>query len=104
MVMVFNVTFNNISVISWRLVLRLVEETGVPGEIHRLVTSHRQTRSHNVVSCTHQHERNKKEFEDIKGRIRIRISTKDRQHNDQRKKYKGTNNDLQNIHIKLKIE
>jgi hypothetical protein len=29
--MVFNVTFNNISVISWRSVL-LVEETGVPGE------------------------------------------------------------------------
>ena len=27
--MVFNATFNNISVISWRLVL-LVEETGVP--------------------------------------------------------------------------
>ena len=27
----FNVTFNNISVISWRSVL-LVEETGVPGE------------------------------------------------------------------------
>jgi hypothetical protein len=29
--MVFNVTFNNISVISWRSVL-LVEESGVPGE------------------------------------------------------------------------
>jgi hypothetical protein len=29
--MVFNVTFNNISVISWQSVL-LVEETGVPGE------------------------------------------------------------------------
>ena len=33
-VMVFNVTFNNISAISWRSVL-LVEETGVPGENHR---------------------------------------------------------------------
>jgi hypothetical protein len=31
MVMVFNTTFNNISVISWRSV-SLVEETGVPGE------------------------------------------------------------------------
>ena len=30
-VMVFNATFNNISVISWRSVL-LVVETGVPGE------------------------------------------------------------------------
>ena len=29
--MVFNDTFNNISVILWQLVL-LVEETGVPGE------------------------------------------------------------------------
>jgi len=31
--MVFNATFNNISVISWRSVL-LVEESGVPGENH----------------------------------------------------------------------
>ena len=38
-VMVFNATFNNISVISWRSVL-LVEETGVPGENHRPVASH----------------------------------------------------------------
>ena len=37
--MVFNVTFNNMSVISWRAVL-LVEETGVPGENHRAVVSH----------------------------------------------------------------
>jgi hypothetical protein len=35
---------------------------------------------------------------------RIRISKKNRQHNGQKKKYKRTNNDLQNIHIKLKIE
>jgi hypothetical protein len=35
--MVFNATFNNISVISWPSVL-LVEETGVPGENHRPVT------------------------------------------------------------------
>ena len=40
--MVFNVTFNNISVISWLSVL-LMEETGVPGENHRPVTSHWQT-------------------------------------------------------------
>ena len=32
--MVFNATFNNISVISWRSVL-LMEVTGVPVEIHR---------------------------------------------------------------------
>ena len=48
--MLFNATFNNISVtcISWRSVL-LVEETGGPGENHRPVASHWQTLSHNVV-------------------------------------------------------
>jgi hypothetical protein len=46
---VFNATFNNISVISWRSVL-LVEETGVPKENHRPAVSHSQTLSHNFVS------------------------------------------------------
>ena len=46
--MVFNTTFNNISVMSLRSVL-LVEETAGPGENHRHVASHRQTLSHNVV-------------------------------------------------------
>ena len=44
--MVFNATFKNISVISWRSVL-LVEETG---ENYRPVVSHGQTLSHNVSS------------------------------------------------------
>jgi hypothetical protein len=44
------------------------------------------------------------EFEDTKGAIRNRISKKNRQHNGQKKKYKRTNIDRQNIHIKLKIE
>ena len=44
------------------------------------------------------------EFEDTQGAIRIRISKKNRQHPGQNKKYKRTNNDIQNIHIKLKIE
>jgi hypothetical protein len=43
--MVFNASFNNISVISWWSVL-LMEETG---ENHRPVASHWQTLSHNVV-------------------------------------------------------
>jgi hypothetical protein len=43
-----NATFNNISVISWQSVL-LMEETGVPGENHRIAASHLQTFSHNVV-------------------------------------------------------
>jgi hypothetical protein len=38
-VMVFNATFNNISVISWRSVL-LVEETGEHGENHPPVVRH----------------------------------------------------------------
>jgi len=37
--MVFNATFNNISVISWQSVL-FVEETGGHGENHRPVASH----------------------------------------------------------------
>jgi hypothetical protein len=45
------VTFNNISVLSWRSDL-LVEETRVS------VENHRQTLSHNVVSSTPRHERN----------------------------------------------
>jgi 16S rRNA U1498 N3-methylase RsmE len=45
-----------------------------------------------------------KEFQDTKRVIRIRISKKNRQHSGQKKMYKSTNNDLQNIHIKLKIE
>ena len=44
------------------------------------------------------------EFDDIKGAIIIRISKKNRQYIGQMKKYKRTNNDLQNIHIKQKIE
>ena len=52
----FNATFNNISVILWLSVL-LMEETGVCGEIHRLVASHWQILSHNVVSSTPRHER-----------------------------------------------
>ena len=49
--MVFNTTFNNISVISWCSVL-MVEETG---ENQRLAASHWQTLSHNV-SSTPQYE------------------------------------------------
>jgi hypothetical protein len=37
--MVFNATFNNISVISWRSVL-LVDENGIPGEKHRPAANH----------------------------------------------------------------
>jgi len=58
------------------------------------------TRSKDMLLCDCQQE----EFEDTKGTIRIRISKKNRQHNGQKKKYKRANNDLQNIHIKLKIE
>ena len=46
--MVFNATFNNISVILWQSVL-LVEETG---ENHQPTASHGQILSHNVVSST----------------------------------------------------
>ena len=49
--MVFDVIFNNISVISFPSVF-LVEETGVPGENHRIALSHGQTWSYNVVFST----------------------------------------------------
>jgi hypothetical protein len=42
-------------------------------------------------------------YEDTKWVIIICKSKKDRQHNGQKKKDKMTNNDLQNIHIQLKI-
>ena len=44
--MVFNATFNNISVISWLSVL-LVEQTWVPRENHQPAASDWQTLSHN---------------------------------------------------------
>jgi hypothetical protein len=44
------------------------------------------------------------ELEDTKGVIIIRISKKNRHEDVQKKKYKRTNNDLQNIHIKQNIE
>ena len=47
--MVFNITFNNISVILWWSVL-LFEATGIPGE------NHWQTLSHKVVSRTPHQE------------------------------------------------
>ena len=47
-VSMFDATFNNISVISWRLVLSM-EKTG---ENYRPSESHWQTLSHNVVSST----------------------------------------------------
>ena len=52
------------------------------------------------ISCQLQLQ---EEFEDTKGVIRIRKS-KDRQHNGQIKMDNRTHNNLQNIHIKLKIE
>jgi len=54
--MVFNATFNNVSVTLLQSVL-FVEETGVLGENHWNVASYWQTLSRNVVSNTPRHER-----------------------------------------------
>ena len=51
MILMFKVTFNNISAISWRPGL-LVEEIGVPGENHQPAASNWQTLSHNSQSKT----------------------------------------------------
>ena len=48
-------------------------------------------------------ERLQEELEDTKRVIRIRKSEKNRQNYGQKKKYKRTNNDLQNIRMKLQI-
>jgi hypothetical protein len=55
--MLFNATFNNISVISWWSVL-LVEETGVTGENHKSLTN----LLHNVVSSTLRHQRDSNSY------------------------------------------
>jgi hypothetical protein len=52
--------------------------------------------------CTHLLMQ--EEFDDTKGVSRILKSKKDIQQHGQKKKDKRTNNDLQNIHIKLKIK
>ena len=57
-----------------------------------------------ILSDINEVELIQEEFEDPKGVIRIPISKKNKQHNGQMKKYKKTNNDLQDIHIKLQIE
>ena len=53
--MVFNATFNNISIISWQSALQ-VKETGLPEENHLPVASHWQNLSHIIVSSTPRHE------------------------------------------------
>jgi hypothetical protein len=54
--MVSNATFNNILIISLRLVL-LLEENEAPEENHRHAASYWQTLSQHVISSTPPHER-----------------------------------------------
>ena len=68
---------------------------------YHFVTIHHSTSVRNIL--TQNYEGGQEEFEDTKGAIIIRISKKNRQSNGQKKKYKMTNIDQQNIHIKLKI-
>jgi len=58
---------------------------------------------HKISRKFRRHASIQEEFEDTNVVIGIRKS-ENRQHNGQKKKYKRTNNDLQNIHIKLKSE
>jgi hypothetical protein len=53
--MVFNATFQHISVILWWSVL-LLEETGVPVENQKTTASQLQTLSYNFVSSAPRHE------------------------------------------------
>ena len=54
--MLFNTTFNNISAILYQSVF-LVEESELPSENHRHITSRWQKLSHNVLLSTYRHER-----------------------------------------------
>jgi hypothetical protein len=68
--------------------------------IYWLSTYHYWYMSHRfLTTCLIQEE-----FEDTKRVIRVFKSKKDRQHNGQKKNDKSTNNDIQNIHIKLMID
>jgi hypothetical protein len=58
----------------------------------------------NSLSVFSRVRASQEELEDIKGVIKIRISKKNMERNGQKKKYKRTNNDIQNIHIKIEIE
>ena len=51
--MMFNTTFNNISVISWQSVSLFVEETRVPWGNHRPAVSRWQTLSHIMLYWVH---------------------------------------------------
>jgi len=51
MVMVFDTTFTNILVISWRRDI-LMKKNGIFGENHQPAASHWQNLLHNVVSST----------------------------------------------------
>ena len=61
----FNATFSNISVLSWRLILG-VEDAGVPGENHRPWASNWKTLSLAAASRVHP-------FCNIQGRCRDRM-------------------------------
>ena len=60
--------------------------------------------SNQVLISSGKFLKDKKSLKISNGVIIIRQSKKDRQHNDQKKKVKKTNNDIQHIHRKLKIE
>jgi hypothetical protein len=96
----------------WRNISADCNTTGATSEAGIFLTSRAPNFTINLTSRTPKFYPNIKlcslmftqleVFEDSKGVIRIRKSKKDRSHNGQKKKYKRTNNDLQNIQIKLK--
>ena len=68
-IMMFNATFNNISVISWRSDL-LVEKPRVSGENHRPAASHWQTLSHKIVVHLYMSGIRTHNFSDYMGRCK----------------------------------
>jgi beta-lactamase superfamily II metal-dependent hydrolase len=68
--------------------------------VQKTKTNKNKHTTQNVLDST-MRKQTQEEFGDTKGAIRIRITDNTMA---KRKKYERINNDLQNIHIKLKIE
>ena len=94
-----NKIIGNVEILYW------VAFVNVPDKIKRITSLQVLSTGKQIPwKLQHQTENERKVWRYQREVIRIHISKKNRQHNGQKKKYKKTNNNLQNIHIKLKPE
>ena len=100
---VFNATFNNISVISWRSVLFL-EEIGVLGKkTHWPVESHWQTFSYYVVSSNNNSKTKKsnKQKNQIKQKTKLQKTTTKKKQNKTKQQTKKGEKREKEIHVDI---